>query len=194
MAPNSLSPAFVVISYHSAFGAHKMTIPTRTWFPTSAGGTLGTFLAWDTSTVDAEAMINALVDKLKVYALPSTVFDEAAVYTKATATAPSIPQGTAALTQVGTSTATTPHKATSATFNFKTAGNGNAKLVLLDTPVNANFDPLLPASFSSNDLALQSEFVAPVNAWSGRDDTQPDHLRRITFDLNDRLQKLYKMN
>jgi len=194
MAPNSLSPASVKINYHTGFGAHAMTVPTLGWFPTSITGTLGSYLAWDSTPRDAEAMINDLVDVLCPFLLPTTGFDLATVYTMATATSPNIPRASAVLTQVGTSVLTSPSEAVSCTFNFKTAANGDAKLVLLDSPIGSNwFNSILPASFGATVLALEAEFAGNSNAWSGRDDSDISLLRKISFDLNDKLQKLYRM-
>jgi len=194
MAPNSLSPASVKINYHTAYGAHSMTIPTLEWFPTSITGTLGSYAGHTGSPVDAEVMINALVDCLKVFMKSSTQFDLATVYTQATPTSDNIPRAAAALTQVGTSAATTEEQAVSYTFNFKTALNGDAKLVLLDAPIGSNwFRKQLPADFSASVLALETAFCLSASAWSGRDDSQPSVLRSVTFDLNDKLQKQYKM-
>lgn len=195
MAVNSLSPASVKIDYHSNYGAHVMTIPTKEWLPTNITGTLGSYLAWDgTTSVDAEVMINDLVDLLKVYALPTVVFDSATIYTQATPTADNIPQRSAALTQVGTSSATGFSEAQSATFNFKTLANGDAKLVLLDSPIGSNgFVAVHPAAFGAAEIALNAEFTSLTAAWSGRDDTRPSGLRKITYDLNEKLQKAYRM-
>lgn len=195
MAPNSLSPASVKINYHTAFGVHAMTIPTKEWFPTSITGTLGSYEAWDLSPIDAEVMINALVDDLAVLVPATTIFDAATVYTQADATAPNIPRATAALTQVGSSGAAGLQQANSATFNFKTLGNADSKLVLLDFPLGSNgYVALHPSGFTTPVTNLEAEFAAVTNAWSGRDDTRPATLRKITFDLNDKLQKLYRMS
>jgi hypothetical protein len=195
MAPNSLSPSSVLIDYHSLYGAHKMTIPTLQWLPTNLTGTLGSYLAWDgVTSVDAEAMVNALVDLLKVFVISSTAFDLATVYNQATATSDNIPARSVALTQVGTSSATGFTQAQSATFNFKTTANGDAKLILLDSPIgSAGFVALHPASFSAAVLALEVGFTDTASAWSGRDDARPNVLRKVTYDLNEKLQRAYKM-
>jgi hypothetical protein len=194
MTPNSLSPASVEINYHTAFAAHKMTIPTKEWLSTSITGTLGSYEDWAGGNVDAEQMVNDLVDKLAVLVPSTTHFDSATIYTMATSTSPLIPRATAALTQVGSSGATAISEAISCTFNFKTLGNHNAKLVLLDFPLGSNgFNKLLPAGFSADVIAVETQMRATLNAWAGRDDTQIAGLRTLTFDLNDKLQKAYRM-
>lgn len=192
MAPNSLSPASVVIDVHSAYSAHKMTIPTREWNPVPVGGALGSYIAWDASVIDGETMVNALVNALIPFVPASYHFDKATTYLQATPTSPNIPQKSVALTQVGTLVTSNFSAAVSASFIFKTLANGIAKLVLLDAPYGSGWlAPILPSGFSADALLLEDEFCASGNAWSGRDDTQPAFMSKITFDVNDKLQKMY---
>lgn len=193
MAPNSLSPAFVVIDYTSAYAPHKMTIPTLEWFPVNLTGTLGSFSNWGSTTLDGEQMVNDLVDKLLPFVPATTTFVGVTVYTKATATADSIPRASAVLTQVGTYAGAVPSKARSATFNMKTTANGDSKLVLLDAPTSPTFDPTLPVAFSADAIALITQFADPSQGWSGRDNARVNTGRKVTYDLNDKLQKQYKM-
>jgi len=194
VAPNSLSPASCVISYHTTFGSHKMTIPTLAWLPTNISGALGSYQAWDLSTIDAEVMVNALIDLLKALVPSSTVFDTATVYTQATSTSDNIPRRQVAVGTAGTSTGGSFPQAVSSTMNFKTLGNGDQKLVLLDTPLGASGFVAVHPAFTGAFAAVETEFTAVSNAWSGRDDTRPAVLRKVTFDLNDKLQKQYRMS
>lgn len=171
-----------------------MTICTKDWLPTDITGGLGSYQNWLGGTVDAETMVRDLIAALKVYCLASFSFDQVTAYTQATATSDNIPRRTVALGIVGTSASPGYSAAISSTFNFKTAANGNARLVLLDSPLGAGgFAPIFPAAFNASDLLVQTEFSAGLNAWSGRDDTQPQALRKISFDLNDKLQKSYRL-
>lgn len=194
MAPNSLSPASLVISYHTSFSAHKMTIPTLDWLPTNITGALGSYQAWDLSTIDAEVMVNALVDLLAVLVPASTVFDTATVYTQATPTSDNIPRRQVAIGTVGTNGGGDFPQAVSCTLNFKTLGNGDCKLVLLDVPLGSSGFVALHPPFATGFSDIETEFIAVTNAWSGRDDTRPSVLRKVTFDLNDKLQKQYRMS
>lgn len=191
MAPHSLSPASVVIDYHSAYAPHKMTLPTLEWFPTSITGTLGSYEAHNGSPVDAEVMITTLIDLLKVFMKTNAAFDNITIYTQATATSPNIPRASLAIATAGTAT-TGDEAAVSATWNFKTSLNGDAKVVLLDTPIPATwFNRILPAGFSGGQTAVSNAMRASASAWSGRDDGQLNTVRSITYDLNDKLQKMY---
>lgn len=192
MAPNSLSPSSMVISMHSAYGAHKMTIPTRQWFPVDITGSLGSFEAWNGSTVDAESMIIGIIAYLSTMVPSSYHFDGVTVYTMADAESPNIPQRSIALSDIGSSSNTGQSAAVSTTWNFKTSANGNAKLVLLDTPLRASWLAKIgPAGFTSDDNGLATLFMADTNAFSGRDDARPTVHRSITVDVNDKLQRAY---
>jgi len=191
MAPNTLSPASVVIDYHSAYGPHKMTIPTREWFPTSVTGILGSYQAWDLTTIDAEVMITAFATLVAKFLKTNGAIDNATVYTMATATSPNIPRAGKALSITGTASGS-DEAAVSRTWNFKTTGNGNAKIVILDTPIRSTwFNRVLPTGFSADEEDLAQEYGAASNAWAGRDDLQPLNVRGITMDLNDKLQRMY---
>lgn len=195
MAPNSLSPASAVLSYSTLFGSHRMTIPTTEWFPTSITGDLGSYLDWDGNPVDAEVMWTTFVTLLKPFVPTTTTFDNVTVYTQASAMSPNIPRKTVSLAIVGTSALTGLSQAQSSTFNFKTVDNGDFKLVLLDVPLGSQgFNAIHPADFGAEVLALQTYVVGNTNAISGRDDAQVQVLRKITYDLNRKLQRVYKMS
>jgi len=192
MAPNSLSPASIEIRYHSLYAPHVATIPTKEWFPTSITGALGSFTSWLGSPVDAEQMVIDLVTKLKVFVPATTEFDMATVFTQATATAPRIPRSSVTLAIAGTGASALPTAAWSSTFNFVTTNFGKAKLVLLDAIQPSSWlAPVLPGSFDAATIALDAEFSDGNNAWSGRDDFPPASCTKITYDVNDKLQKAY---
>lgn len=191
-APNSLSPASIIIDVHSAYGAHKMTLPTKEWLPTDISGHLGSYVSWLGGPVDAEEMVTALCNVLKVFVPATWSFDSAQAYTQLTPTSPNIPRKRVALGIVGTSISTNPSAAVSTTFNYITTDNGKGKIVLLDSPLGSGWlAPILPADFDANILALDAEFSDANNAWSGRDDFPPADITKVTFDVNDKLQKMY---
>ena len=191
MAPNSLSPASVVIDYHSAYAPHKMTIPTLEWFPTDLTGVLGSYAAHDTTTIDAEEMITDLITTLKFFMKTNAAFDNITVYTQATATSPNIPRKSKAISIAGLS-ASGNEAAVSKTWNFKTLANGNMKIELLDCVIPGTwFNRILPAAMSTEEALVANEIVLAGHAWSGRDDSEPATCRSITVDLNDKLQRMY---
>lgn len=192
MAPNSLSPASVVIDYHSAFGSHKMTIPIKEWFPTGIGGNLGSVENWNGVPTDVEAMATGLMNALKVFMPATSSFDAVTAYTQATPTSPNIPRASIGTAISGTNVSTNFSAAFSSTFHFITTDFGKSKLVLLDVPFGSNWlAPLLPAGFSADVTALEAEFTDQNNGWSGRDDFRPATCVKVTYDVNDKLQKMY---
>jgi hypothetical protein len=137
-------------------------------------------------------MVIALCTKLKVFVPATWSFDAVTVYTQATPTSPNIPRGRVALGIDGTSVSTNPSAAVSTTFNYVTTNNGKGKIVLLDSPLGSGWlAKILPADFDANIIALDAEFSDANNAWSGRDDFPPADFTSVTFDVNDKLQKMY---
>lgn len=194
MTPHSLSPGFIRIDYHSAYGPHVHILPTLQWFVTSITGTMGSYAAHNGTPIDAEDMINAFVDKLAAQHKSSTVFDLATVYTQANPTGQAIPRASAALTQVGSNAALGPDKATQMTLNGRTTGYNPFKLVLLDVPMGtSNFNKIMPGNFSSQIQGIFDEYGLSSNAWSGRDDQQPSYPISVTLTMNEALRKAYRM-
>lgn len=192
MAPNSLSPASIVIDYHSAYGPHKMTIPTKEWFPTSITGTLGSYQDWNGDPVDAEDMIMALVNHMKAFLKSNGAFDNVTIFTQATATSPNIPRAGKALSVAGTNAGTTNEAAVSLTWHLRTTENGEMKLVILDTPMPTSWlNPILPVDWNADMLAVAEDLASQTYAFSARDDHRPQIARKITVDVNDKLQKMY---
>lgn len=195
MAPNSLHPAYIQLDYHSIHAPHKAILPTTAWFPTSITGDLGSFAGWNSTPVDAEEMALALIDTLKVYYLPSTIFDLATVFTIANELAPvAIPRASIPLAIVGTSSATAPSKAVQNVFTFRTEEAHILKLYLLDAPViGGNFDRSARGTWSANEIAVEAEIKADGNAWAGRDGAQVSSGIAITKTLNEKLRREYRM-
>lgn len=193
MAEQSKAPAWVVIDYHSAYGKHKATLLTREWFPTGVTGDLGSYQAWDASTIDGEDMINAMVDALAANYLSTTHFDLATVYTQASPSSVAIPRKAKALTQVGSSTATGQAKAVQQAWMFRDDEYFQAKLYFLDAPVGANFDPITDITGVTAAETIRDEFTGNSNAWSTRHGLRPSLFQKITFTMNEKLRREYGM-
>jgi len=194
MTEYGLDPASIRFDYHSAFGPHTMIVKTLPWLPSSITGSMGSYVSWSGAPVDAEAMIDDLVDKMKVFLNPTSSFDLVTIYTKATPTALSVVEAIKALAVVGTSAAGGVSKAVQATFNFKTTIAGNTKLVFLDYPHGTgDFDKQTFTSFSAGAIALFTELALVTNAWAGRDNHRINTFVSVTNTLNEKLRKSYKM-
>lgn len=194
MAENSLYPSFGVISYVSADGAHKATVPTREWNIGLGTNGFGGYMGWDTTTVnDAQDMWADFIDDVAQFALPTTEFVDVTIYTMATPTSPRIPVTLIPIGTVGGSAATTQAKAAQSTWNFRTTAFGIFKFVLLDAPVGSGFEKTLPASFGAPDLAVIGHLTDLTKAFSGRDGNPPANCHSKTYTLNEKLRREYGM-
>lgn len=193
MTPHSRSPAFIVIDSHSAFAPHKSQFCIADFFPPSSGHLLGTATAHDGTIVDLINCVDQLLGVISVVYLPSTIFDLATVYTQALAVGPAFPQASYVPTQVGVSASDGPHKATETTFVFRTSAFNIAKMVMLDTPVPGNFDQIPVGSWGAPQNAILAEFGALNNPWTGLDGNRPAQGVRITYNMNQKLRKEYRM-
>jgi len=191
---NSLFPAFVVIEYHSAFGHHKMTIPTKVYTGSGVGFPAGSFLAWDSSNRDADEMINDLVELLAPFWKVDTTFDSYTIYSMADPEAAPLPEYAAALGIPGSNAGTYWSKAVQTTFSFRTDLFGQFKLVMLDAPAPVSFDRIDTFSTSPEAIAIRDELALSSNAWSARDNGKPITLVQIAYTLNEKLRREYDMN
>jgi hypothetical protein len=190
---NSLYPAYVKLDYHSAYGLHSAILPTRAWSPGSPGSS-GTFDSWNSTPVVAATMIAAMVDLIKPFYLATAGFDLYTIYTLEDEFSPAHPRFSDELTDVGTSTETEWAKAVQTTFSMRTDLFGIAKLVLLDAPAAGGFDRITSFGASPEAQAIVDEFADPDNAWAGRDGGRIDNLIKITYTLNEKLRKEYRMD
>lgn len=191
MAPNFIGPWFVEINSHSAFGPHRQLIPTLQWTP---GLTYGEFETWDAAGVQADDMIEQLVDTLTEFYPSSYEWDNFIVYNQPTPADPAIPMIGKVLTQVGAATSTAPSKAVQATWSFKTTLGGLSKLVLLDSYASADFAKVTPAAASPEVNAVIDEFTSVANGWAGRDNGRPSFFLQIAYTMNEKLRRQYYMN
>lgn len=194
MTANSLYPSYVQIGYHSAFGAHGMTIPTLQWLPTPNVGGSGAFETWAAGTIDAHDMINDLVELFAPFFKPDTTFDSYTIFTLDDPEAS--PQGRAAATLGidGTSVQTAWSKAVQTTFSFKTDLFGQMKLVFLDAPSGGLFDKIDQFSTSPEAVAIFAYLNDDTNGFAGRDGGRIDVLSQIAYTLNEKLRREYGMN
>ena len=193
MTVHSLYPAFTRIFYTSQFGEHTMTLPTRSWVDPANPSLPGSYVAWDTVSVDADDMINALVDTLEPLAPADVVWSRAEIYTMADETSAPVLKRIFPLTQVGTNIAAAQVQATQHTYTFFDTGGEILKIVYLDFQATdwAKISSL--TGLSANQLAFTGQIVADGNAWSSRAGNQPIMFGQMTRKLNDHLRKKYGM-
>lgn len=193
MAPNSLFPAYVLMQYTTAYGVHFMTIPTKTWIDNPSAGGAGEFENWNGDGIDADEMVNDLVDLFAPFFLATTSFDLYTIYTLASAEATPQPRVAKQLTQVGSNVGTYWAKAVETTFMFRTDLFGVRRLVFLDAPAPASFDKISTFDTSPAAIAIRDQFADDSQAWSARDNGKPIILTQITYTLNEKLRKEYGM-
>lgn len=193
MTQYSLGPAYVVINYHSANGAHKMTIPTNGWQGITSGHDQGSFTTWNDGSVDSDDMVKALIAVIKPFFPTTSNFDNYVIYTKAGADNPSFPVAGNTLGIAGTGSAAIP--ATQMTWYFRTAQFRPFKLVFLDVEAPANFEKIVafPSPAYDTTLAVVAVLTDEDNAWSARGNEPPVNLVSQTFTLNEKLRREYGM-
>jgi hypothetical protein len=190
VTPNSLSPAFVVINYHSAYGAHKMTLPTLQYNP----GSPGTFDVRGGGTMDASEMVNDFVDLIKPFFPADVEFDFWEGFLKATPTADNVLKISESLTQVGTNAAPGWTKATEAVWSFKSDLNGLYKLSMLDMGNADSWDKVTFSDLAGDALTFVNYLIDDAHGWAARDDGQPVTFLQISYGLNKALRRKYNMN
>lgn len=194
MASNALSPAFVRIFYHSAFGVHTMTRPTRAWSVPAGGFLHGSFLDWADTPRDADDMIKDFVNTLAPLFSTDVSFDNYIIYTQADAESFPLIVNLGDLSIDGTSVADVQEKASQATYSFLDTEGKKAKIVLLDNAVGASFEPKGSyGALSADEQDMAIEFLSSGNGWASRNDARPNIFRQATFTLNDGLRKRYRM-
>lgn len=194
MTEYSLQPSYVRLDYSSPFGTHSQSLPTVQWLPTSITGAMGSYVAWNTVPVDAEAMIDDFVTLAKAFLGTDYSYDLATVFNFDMAANKFIPVALKSLGVAGTGATAQPRKAVSQTFNLRSVGGQAAKIVFLDASIGAHdFDKQTILDVSPAALALVAEYADTGNGWAARDNTRPNALISVTYDVNDALRKQYGM-
>lgn len=191
MASNSLYPGFIQFHYQSAFGPHRMIIPTRAWDAGIGASGLGGYLAWTTTPVDADDMIDLFVLAVKPMFLSTTTIEQAIIYTLASPTALPQPRAAKTINVVGTTAVTGWAKATQRTYSMRTVDFGRFKLVLLDVPTEDTYGKVI--TLTADEIALLTVLKDDDSAWQGRDGSQIGTFISESITLNKRLRREYRM-
>lgn len=190
---NGLFPAFVRLFYHTAFGLHVQTIPTKEWGAGISGGPSGGYLNWDGDPVDAEDMIDALVAELLDFQPASCIYDSAIIYTLSNPEALPQPQVAYTIGEPGVS-ASADVPASQATMTLRTTGFNLFKLVWFDAAPTTDFLPQRSLPGSGQPLDLFNVVTSPLWAWSGRDGFRPNQFIQVSYTLNETLRRQYRLN
>lgn len=193
MPEHTLFPSYVLINYHSEFAKHTQTIQTRLWSSIGGTGSAGAYEAWDTSTRDAEDMINDLVDVLKTNFPASVTFDNAVVYNFPSETQAPNPVAFVTLGQVGTEGDPGWYKAVQNQITMYDTDFLIAKIVMLDAASFDDFAKRLAGTVHTGQAAVFDELADANNAWASRANNQILAIVSATTKLNDELRKQYDM-
>lgn len=194
MAINSLYPSFVQIHYHSAYGAHVQTIQTRLWSSGIGTHGFGGFTAWVGSVIDADTMVNDLVDLIAPFASDAVHWDEAIVFNYP-APLPALPNPVAVfpLTQVGALADVPAAQALQMTNNFFDSAFNIFKLILLDIDVTGHFVPQKLIDLTTAKKTLMNYITGDTHAYASRADLRPTVFRQTVWKYNDKLRKEYHL-
>jgi len=188
---HDLSPAFVVINYHSPYGVHKQTLPTLEWQSGGGSHAQGGYNSWSGAGVDADDMIQALA-VAESENMPNTVtFDNYIIYTKADAASPALPVRTNHIGINGASLLTGWYAAVQFSFNFFDNVFLPFRVVLLDCQSGGDFGKVLPGAFTIEQNAVITQITSDTNAWSSRAGNRPNICNNVTKTLNEKLRKEY---
>lgn len=192
MAAFGVGPSAVKIFYHSSAGAHVMTRPTRQWNGVRWTGP-GTYQSWNDEEIQADAMVEALIDLFLPIYSEDVVFDSYIIYDVDESDPDHvlyIPNFAKLLTgKNGDIALPSNHLAFQKTFSFLTTESHNAKLVLLDVPTGGVINKV--GSVSGAEAAIVAEFMSGDAAWSGRDDERPIAFRSLNNSVNKALERKY---
>lgn len=177
---------------HSKYALHRAHLPTRDWSPTGGTHGFGSFLAWDSSTADAQDMVEALVDAMLPHFRDHVIFDQWAVWQWDAGAGTWFPRAANALTgKIGTDSTTAWDEAVEAIFTFYDTDFNTAKLIQLDYDSRNNFARRSAATADADEQTLAGTLMADNWAWSSRAQKQLHALRSISLGINDELKKQY---
>ena len=190
---NSLAPAFFRLFYHTAFGVHTQTVPTKAWDPILGTNGAGGYLNWLGVEVDAQDMIFALVEQLNEFMPSTAIYDSAIIYTQADAEADALPQRAVTLGEAGTG-AGVDVPASQTTMTCRTTNFGIFKLVWFDATPSTDFLPQRSLPGSGQPLDLFNVISDEAWAFAGRDEGRPAQFIQVAYTLNEALRKQYRLN
>lgn len=192
--PQSIAPAFVKVEYTSAAGPHIMELPTRAWTEGGGGFASGSFPRWsDDAAREADSMINDLLDTFLPIFSTTTTFSRYTIFTQSSPTARPQPRFSATINLVGTDVSGSWEKAVQATMSFRTEDFNASKLTFLDLPSHDLFAKSTVIDPMGDYAPIFVEWTGSSNAWSGRDGARPSTFVSLTWDLNDKLRRTYRL-
>lgn len=156
--------------------------------------TFGDFETHNAGSIDAETMIDALVT-LEAEFFPTSVnFYSWTIFTRTAYPAPWNPRVQKNISIPGTVATPGWFKAAQASWSLKTEEFNELKIVHLDVATLNAWDKITSATASGDQVAFLDALRDPDNAWCGRDKGKPEFFQQISFTLNEKLRREYRMN
>jgi len=187
---HAISPAYVTMYYHSSYGNHSRTLPTLLWSAEGLG-LPGTFDTHDGAGIDAEVMIESMIDVIAANNPSSIVHDSYTIFRVPVDGEPPQPVYGAFYSKAGSLTITGQAKAVQVTMSFRTTAFNELRLVQLDRP-NANVWGNIYSNEPTEE-AIIDEVTSMARGWAGRDGNRPYLWTNTSISLNKRLRRKYGM-
>lgn len=196
MATHSPSPAALVLRGHSPFGSHTAYYWTKAWNPVPLvpGNLLGSYTNWLSLPCDGEEMADELVAKLAPFYHATYTIDSAQVVTIDPLDPIQIPRAIKAYGTPGTETDAGHDKGTQILFIMRDTAYNMAKIMLLDSVISGDFEPLSDISGSAESLALVGVFTSDAWAFTSKADLKIASFQKVTYKFNDALRKKYGLD
>lgn len=191
--PSSPAPSTVQIHYHSGWGPHVQTLPTTQWDSAIGAHGFGGYTNWAGAAVEADDMINALVNLFAVISQTEIVWDNAVIFNAYVGTI-LVPVRGVTLTQVGAVTHSTDDIAQQTQYTAYDTAFHTAKLVLLDSEHSIGAFKQSYASLNAAHKAVFDAWSSTAWAWSSRFGARPASLRSVTQKRNDKLRREYRLS
>lgn len=196
MTANSLSPAFVRVNYVTAYGPHVMTLPSVPINPDIAQAPSGYEFVLRGAALPVEVN-DAVVDFITLlldFFPATTTFVDYTLFSQPTPDDVPTPVWSNSLGLVGNGFVTSIwDKATQATWSFRADDFTLFKLELLDSRVGS-FDKKVVLAGGSSEDQVRDYVIADVTWLASRGGGRPANFLQISYTLNEKLRRSYKMN
>lgn len=187
---DALYPYFAQLRYHSPYAPHVQTVALNE-ISTTGLGDPGTIEPWVGAAVATDTAIEAFIDLLADMNDADVVYDGYTLFKIPTVGAVAQPFFEKAYNAPGTATLTGSNKATSMCISFRTTNFGLMKLYALD---RANADTW--GNVYTPDALVQAVVdyvISDASVLRGHDNGRPLTFTNLSFSLNKRLRREYRM-
>jgi hypothetical protein len=189
---SGLFPAYVKVFYHSDRASHVATIPTREWIGTPGEFMPGEFLNWASTPVDADTMVEDLLDTFgPAFFTDAVDIDGYTIFHFPDEDSDPLPVFSKNYPITGSLVSASWYLAVETTYIWRTTNFGLFKLVTLDGPSGDSFEDSITWAASGVGLAVDTQITSLSNAWAGRDNGRPAQFLHYSRTLNDRALAKY---